>query len=919
MKHKTLKPRSDAVFADGAEDARLADDSARKANWKRWGPYLSERQWGTVREDYSRDGSAWDYFPHDHARSRAYRWGEDGLLGICDRQARLCFALALWNTRDPILKERTFGLTGPQGNHGEDVKELYYFVDSTPTHSYLKGVYHYPQREYPYHDLVAGDRGRSKFEPERELTDTGLFDDERYFDVCVEYAKASPDDIAIRITVANRGAEAAPLEVLPQLWFRNTWTWGERDEDAGPKPTLRDAGNGSVLGSHFVLGDVYFRAAPLDGAAPELLFTENETNIERVFGSPNPQPFVKDAFHEYVVRGRGEAINPARFGTKLAARYRTTIPARGSIELRLRLRLAKKLEPADLGRDFERTFAERIAEADQFFATRIPAALSADERNVVRQAYAGLAWSKQFYHYVVPEWLDGDPAQPAPPPERKQGRNSEWKHIYNRDVISMPDTWEYPWYAAWDLAFHMIPFAHFDPDFAKGQLELFLREWYMHPNGQIPAYEWALSDVNPPVHAWACWRVYKKTGAHGKRDRRFLASCFQKLLLNFTWWVNRKDAQGHHVFSGGFLGMDNISVFDRSQPLPTGGRLEQADGTAWMAFYCGTMLSMALELAREDPTYEDMASKFLEHYVHIADAMNTLGGTGLWSEHDGFYYDQIHLDSGNQALPVRSMVGLIPLIAVEVLDAEVIEHMPAFRKRTRWFLRNRRDLSGHIAYFNKRASGGKELLLLSIPSRERLASILRYVFDEAEFLSPYGVRSLSKYHLEHPFSMQVGGGVHRVDYAPGEAITDLFGGNSNWRGPVWFPINFLIVEALERYGLFYGDDFKFECPRGSGRMVTLQEGADELSRRLGSLFVRDAKGDRPCHGGEARYRDDPHWRDLVLFHEYFHGDTGKGLGASHQTGWTALAVSLLEGIARSRAKAAGGARAQRARVGSSGA
>jgi len=900
---KTSKP--DVVIAPGtgAEDARLADDSARKANWKRWGPYLAERQWGTVREDYSADGSAWQYFPHSHSRSRAYRWGEDGLLGISDRQARLCFALALWNTRDPILKERTFGLSGPQGNHGEDVKELYYFVDATPTHSYLKGLYRYPQREYPYRELIDADKGRSKLEPERELIDAGMFDDERYFDITVEYAKESPDDILIRIGIANRSADAAPLEVLPQLWFRNTWTWGESDEDCGPKPSLRATADGRIEGEQFELGPLEFRAAAHDGQSPELLFTENETNVERLFGDSNPQPFVKDAFHEYVIHGRSDAINPAREGTKAAARYRLIVPARGSVELRMRLRLENKpkshLKESDLGRGFERTFAQRIAEADEYFATRIPSALSADERNVVRQAYAGLAWSKQFYHYVVPEWLEGDPTQPPPPPERKSGRNSEWTHIYNRDVISMPDTWEYPWYAAWDLAFHMIPFAHFDADFAKGQLELFLREWYMHPNGQIPAYEWSLSDVNPPVHAWACWRVYKKTGAHGKRDRRFLASCFQKLLLNFTWWVNRKDAQGRHVFSGGFLGMDNISVFDRSQPLPTGGHLEQADGTAWMAFYCGTMLSMALELAREDAAYEDMASKFFEHYVHIADAMNTLGGSGLWSEQDGFYYDQIHLDGAQIPLKIRSMVGLIPLYAVEILEMDTINRLPGFKKRLRWFLDNRPDLTGKISYLEAAGTAGHRLL--AIPSRNRLERVLRYLLDENEFLSPYGIRSVSKVHRDRPYLFRAGDEEYRVEYVPGESDTGLFGGNSNWRGPIWMPVNYLLIEALERYHHFYGDSLKVECPIGSGRMMTLGEVSRELSRRLARIFLPDGRGARPCHGGDRRYAEDPHWRDLVLFHESFHGDSGRGVGASHQTGWTALVARVLEGLAKEAA------------------
>ncbi|MEO6710709.1 MAG: glucosidase, partial [Planctomycetota bacterium] len=726
--------------------------------------------------------------------------------------------------------------------------------------------------------------------------------EDRYFDVLAEYAKADddPDDLSIRITISNRGPDEAAIEVLPQLWFRNTWSWGGEDEETGPKPVMRGHKDGSIEGQHHALGSIHLRAgAGPDGRAPELIFTENDTNKERLFHVPNKSRFVKDGFHEFVVHGHSDAIDPTKEGTKAAFRYRLKIAARSSVELRLRLRLGRALAPKELGEDFERTLKARIQDTQDFYAARLPKMLTEDERSVVRQAYAGLCWSKQFYHYVVARWLEGDPLQPAPPQSRWHGRNSDWGHIYNRDVISMPDGWEYPWYAAWDLAFHMIPFARFDPDFAKSQLELFLREWYMHPNGQIPAYEWAFSDVNPPVHAWAVWRVYKKTG----RDRRFLASCFQKLLLNFTWWVNRKDAEGRHVFSGGFLGMDNISVFDRSQPLPTGGYLEQADGTAWMAFYCGTMLQMAMELALEDPTYEDMASKFLEHYVHIADAMNHLGGTGLWSAEDGFYYDQVHLDGGNQTLRVRSMVGLIPLIAVEVLDGATIDRLPAFKKRMEWFLRHRSDLTSTIAYLERNDQQEQDLRLFSIPSRERLERILRHVFDENEFLSPNGLRSVSKVHEANPFRIHVGGVEHRVDYAPGESTTSLFGGNSNWRGPVWFPINFLIIEALERFGRFYGESLKVECPVGSGNFLNLQLAADELARRLTRPFLRDEHGERPCHGPDARYREDPNWNELVLFHEYFHGETGRGLGATHQTGWTALAATLLESLGRGRERA----------------
>jgi hypothetical protein len=875
----------------GAEAQRLAEDRQRARHWKRWGPYLSERQWGTVREDYSADGSAWDYFPHEHARSRAYRWGEDGLLGICDRQARLCFALALWNGADPILKERLFGLTGPQGNHGEDVKECYYYLDSTPTHSFMRALYKYPQRAYPYAELEQAAARAGRHEREVELADLGTFDDQRYFDVFVDYAKAAPQDILIGIRLANRGPAPAALEVLPTLWFRNTWAWGG---DPAQRGRLWHSSEGALAGAHPELGSIELAAgAGPDGAAPEWLFTENETNAARLFGAANPAPFVKDAFHEYVVSGRADAVNPARTGTKAAARYRLWLGPGQSAELRLRLRVGASEERAELGAGFERELALRQREADEFYAGRIPHSLSAEERAVARSAYAGLLWSKQFYHYVVPEWLAGDPAQPAPPGPRRAGRNSEWTHVYNRDVLSMPDKWEYPWFAAWDLAFHMIPFARVDIDFAKEQLELLLREWYMHPNGQIPAYEWAFGDVNPPVHAWACWRVYKKSGPAGARDLRFLKSCFQKLLLNFTWWVNRKDHHGRHLFSGGFLGMDNISVFDRSQPLPSGATLEQADGTAWMAFYCGTMLSIALELARFDPTYEDMASKFFEHYVAIADAMNNLGGEGLWDEQDGFYYDKVHRGDGHTTLRVRSMVGLIPLLSVEVLEDGVLEQLGGFQKRLRWFLEHRADLAHEIGYL-ERCSAGSGRRLLAIPTRERLQRILEVLFDEQEFLSPHGVRSVSKVHGEKPFALDLGQGEQRVDYAPGESTSGLFGGNSNWRGPIWFPINFLIVEALERYQHFYGDEFQVEMPRGSGRRLTLGQAAAELSRRLTGLFLPDEFGRRPCHGDEPRYRDDPHWRELVLFHEYFHGETGRGLGASHQTGWTALAATLIE-------------------------
>lgn len=897
-----------------AESLRLLEDQGRTANWKRWGPYLSERQWGTVREDYSADGSAWDYFPHDQARSRAYRWGEDGLLGICDRECRLCFALALWNGRDPILKERLFGLTGPQGNHGEDCKECYFYLDSTPTHSSMKALYKYPQAEFPYARLREESARRGKADPEFELEDTGVFDGGRYFDVSAEYAKASPDDVLIRLTAANRGPEAAVLHLLPTLWFRNTWSWGCGHEGCWPKPFLRRDEDGTLLAHHATLGGFRLAVdAPPGQAAPEFLFTENETNTARLFGAAGAGAYSKDAFHDYVVGGRTDAVNPKAQGTKAAVYYRPVIPAGGQVTIQLRLCADTEARSRSFGKAFDQVFAKRLQEADEFYATRIPRRLSEEERRVARQAYAGLLWTKQFYCYIVPDWLAGDPEQPPPPEPRKQGRNRDWPHLHNRDVISMPDKWEYPWYAAWDLAFHTLPFARIDPAFAKEQLVLFLREWYMHPNGQLPAYEWALSDVNPPVHAWACWRVYKITGPPGKRDRLFLSRVFHKLLLNFTWWVNRKDVEGKHLFAGGFLGLDNIGLFDRSKPLPNGGHLEQADGTAWMAFFCATMLSMALELAREDPAYEDVASKFFEHFVAIADAMNTLGGTGLWDEQDGFYYDRLHVDGRVVPTRIRSMVGIVPLFAVEVLEDHVIDRLPGFRKRLQWFLDNRKDLARHISYMEAEGPSGHGHRLLAIPSRERLERVLRRLLDESEFLSPYGVRSLSRYHKENPYVCRTGGQENRVAYVPGDSDSGMFGGNSNWRGPVWFPVNYLLIEALERYHHFYGDAFRVECPAGSGTQMNLAEVACELAGRLRRIFLPDAEGGRPCHGGGRRFADDPHWRDLVLFHEYFHGDTGRGLGASHQTGWTALVARLLEMGSVRRAQAATRSRRRPAR------
>jgi hypothetical protein len=884
------------------EKDRLESDAKRLANWKRWGPYLSERQWATVREDYSEWGTPWDYFPHDHACSRAYRWGEDGLLGITDRECRLCFALALWNGKDPILKERLFGLTGSQGNHGEDVKECYFYLDSTPTHSYMKALYKYPQTEFPYARLVEESQRRGKHDPEFELSDTGVFDESRYFDVFAEYAKASPDDILIRVTVANRGPDPATLYLLPTLWYRNTWIWGCKHEGCWVRPNIRLDGDGALVTDHVNFGRHYLVAGPdPDEKQPEFLFTENETNTRKLFGADSWTSYFKDAFHACLIHGQTEAVNPKQVGTKAAAIYCLEIPAGGEVAIRLRLATYELSLPTSLGEQFDRIFLDRLREADEFYSERIPQALTEDQRRVVRQAYAGLLWSRQFYHYIVRDWLEGDSQQPPPPARRATGRNADWLHLYNRDVISMPDKWEYPWYAAWDLAFHMIPFAQIDPHFAKQQLVLLLREWYMHPNGQLPAYEYAFADVNPPVHAWACWRVYKMTGARGERDRVFLSRCFQKLIINFTWWVNRKDLKGKNLFSGGFLGLDNIGVFDRSRPLPTGGYLEQADGTAWMAFSCATLLSIALELSRDNPATEDMASKFFEHFVAITDAINTHGGTGLWDEQDGFYYDQLRVDGRTLPLKIRSLVGLIPLIAVEVLDDELIQHLPGFKKRMEWFLENRQDLSQHISYCTRLESEKDRChRLLAIPSRQRLERVLRYMLDENEFLSPYGIRSVSRIHQDHPYIFRLNGEEHRVDYEPGESTTGVFGGNSNWRGPIWFPINYLLIEALERYHHFYGESLRVECPTGSGRMMNLKQVASELSSRLAQIFLADAQGRRPCCGNDFRYAEDPHWRDLVLFHEYFHGETGRGLGASHQTGWTALVIRNIEDLAKGR-------------------
>ncbi len=877
-----------------AEERRLKEARDRKAHWKQWGPYLTERQWGTVREDYSPYGTAWDSFPHDHARSRTYRWGEDGLLGISDNHQRLCLALALWNERDPILKERLFGLTGSQGNHGEDVKEYYFYLDSTPTHSYMQGLYKYPQAEYPYARLVEENTRRGRHEPEFELLDTGVFDENRYFDVIVEYAKAATDDILIRITVWNRGPERAPLHLLPTLWFRNTWSWDYGAER--PKLTRGYSSHGEAViqAEHSALPHPYRLACE---GAPDLLFTENETNFQRLYGSPNGPAFAKDAFHQYLLHGEKAAVNPGQEGTKATAHYALQVPPGQSVTVRLRLSAD---EPAGgpFGPAFEETFAERQREADEFYATVIPATLGDDAKRVMRQALAGMLWSKQWYHYDVRRWLEGDPTQPPPPPERKHGRNKDWMHLYNDDVISMPDKWEYPWYAAWDLAFHTVALALVDPDFAKDQLILFLREWYMHPNGQIPAYEWAFGDVNPCVHAWAAWRVYKiEKRIRGTGDRQFLERIFHKLLLNFTWWVNRKDPEGLNVFQGGFLGLDNIGVFDRSAPLPTGGHIEQSDGTAWMGMFCLNMLAISLELSCKNPAYEDVASKFFEHFVYIAHAINKMRMGGeeiqLWDDEDGFFYDVLHLSDGTvHPLKVRSMVGLIPLFAVETLEPEMEGYLPKFWRRMKWFIRNRPELRNHI--IPQQRPDGKTRRLLSLVNGDRLRSVLRYMLDEDEFLSPHGIRAVSRYHRDHPYMFWVNGHEHRVDYEPAESSTGLFGGNSNWRGPVWFPVNFLLIESLQKYNHFYGKQFQVEYPTGSGRSLPLWEVAAEISRRLARIFLRTPDGRRPVHGGAEKFQTDPYWRDLILFYEYFHGDNGAGIGASHQTGWTGLVAKLLQ-------------------------
>ncbi|MGA8534411.1 MAG: hypothetical protein WB615_09925 [Candidatus Tumulicola sp.] len=871
-----------------AERERLEQRRLKKEHWAHWGPYVSERQWGTVREDYSPNGTAWDYFPHDQARSRAYRWGEDGIAGICDDRQLLCLAIACWNGKDPILKERLFGLTNAEGNHGEDVKEYYFYLDNLPSHAYMKMLYRYPHAEYPYAWLVEENRRRSKTDPEFELIDTGIFDEDRFFDVVVEYAKAAPNDVLARITITNHGPEPATLHLLPTLWFRNTWSW--RSGSYKPCITVGESrvpGVGVLAAEHERLGKYRLYC----DAPTELLFTENETNNERLFGVPNSTPYVKDAIDRCVTRGRPDAVNPNRTGTKAAAHYAFELQPHASTVIRLRL--TDRNEIAEPFGDLDDVMETRRLEADAFYADVAEVPLGDDLRAIARQAFAGILWSKQFYYYVVQEWLDGDPATPPPPAQRKFGRNADWTHLHSADILSMPDTWEYPWFAEWDLAFHCVVLALLDPDFAKKQMMLLTREWYLHPSGELPAYEWAFGDVNPPLWAWAARRVYQiDAKLNGTADTLFLERVFQKLLLCFTWWVNRKDAQGNNIFQGGFLGLDNIGVIDRDATLPPGVRLDQSDGTSWMAVFSGNMLAIALQLARVEPAYEDIASKFFAHFLYIAKAMNEIGGTGLWDDADGFYYDYLHVPRrGPIPLRIHSLVGLIPLVAAEVSEREDVVTLPDFIERVQWFVKHRPDLTESIAYME--AGGIRERYLLALADADKMSRILRRMLDESEFLSPYGIRSLSRVHLEHPYVLAINDIRRGIGYEPAESQTGTFGGNSNWRGPVWFPINFLLIEALQKLHYYYGDDFKVEMPSGSGHFMTLWDVADDLSQRLVSIFERDESGRRAVFGGNQTFQTNPLWRDLIPFYEYFHGDNGAGLGASHQTGWTALAGKLI--------------------------
>lgn len=875
------------------EAKRLQQEAAREKNWKRWGTYLSERQWGTVREDYSANGDAWKSFPFEQASLRSYRWGADGLLGLTDREGRLCFCPALWNGNDSILKERLFGLTSTEGNHGEDCKELYYYLDATPTHSYCKALYKYPQAAFPYEKLRSENAKRTRLEPEYEILDTGVFEENRYFDVTVEYAKDGPDDILIQITANNQGPDAAPIHLLPKIWYRNTWAWGCEHEGCTLKPRITPAADGILKLEHQTLGTFYLAYdEAASGILPEARFTENETDTETLYQQETYTKFTGNAFNNWIIEDDPAAVTTER-GTMAMLKYSTQLEPGASKTIRLRLYAESESGSEAPFSNFDSIFEKRIQEADEFWNALIPKASSVEDKNIQRQAYAGLIWSKQFYHYSVQDWLRGDSSIAQPPASRLTGRNASWTHLFNRDVISMPDKWEYPWYASWDLAFHMVPYAHFDQTFAKKQLVLFLREWYMHPNGQIPAYEWALDDVNPPTHAWACWQVYK-IGAHqGNPDTFFLKRVFSKLLLNFTWWVNRKDTKGNNIFGGGFLGLDNIGLFDRSKPIPGGATLHQADGTAWMAFYSATMLGIALELAKSDPTYEDIASKFFEHFMGIANAINHLGEDGLWDSETGFYYDEIEFADGHcERVKTRSLVGLLPLIANHVIEKAQLDSLPQFRKRMDWYIEHRKDITANMACLHQCEATSN--LLLAIPSEERLRSLLKYLFDEAEFLSAYGIRSLSKHHEEHPFALQLGEERHEIRYCPGDSDTWLFGGNSNWRGPIWFPLNYLIIEALKQYHEHFGDSFTIEYPTGSGQTKTLQDCAIDIEQRLAGLFRKDGNGQRPYNASHPEQSENPQFSELHQFYEFFHGDTGQGQGASHQTGWTALVATLLK-------------------------
>jgi hypothetical protein len=867
------------------EKKRLIEDRDQIQNWRRFGPYLADRQWGTVREDYSHDGTAWDYFPHDHARSRTYRWGEDGLGGICDEHQLICFSVALWNKKDPIIKERLFGLTGREGNHAEDCKELYYYLDSTPTHSYMKMLYKYPHEEYPYARLTGESSRRGKHDPEFEILDTGVFDKDRYFDVFIEYAKAAPDDILIKITVCNRGGTKASLSVLPTVWFRNTWAW----DDNNYKPELYHDEDNLIAIRHNAFDHMYLAC---DNHA-EAIFCENETNTERLYGYSSGKTY-KDGINDYVVNKKKTAVSKTHTGTKAAFVGELVLPAHASHTLRLRLSVKRHV---DFFRDFDSVFGERLREADEFYDSMQGGIPDKDKRAIQRQAFAGMLWSKQYYYFDVARWIAGDSKQPSPPHQRRHGRNSQWTHLHNADIISMPDKWEYPWYAAWDLAFHCIPIAMVDPEFAKQQMLLLTKEWYMHPNGQLPAYEWAFSDVNPPVHAWATWRVYKidQKLQDGKADRAFLEEIFHKLLLNFTWWVNKKDHNDNNVFQGGFLGMDNIGVFDRSASLSPGLYIEQSDGTSWMAMFTLNMLRISLELAKQNPVYQSLATKFFEHFLYIAGAMANVSKEGipLWDEEDEFFYDVLHTSHDQRyQMKVRSMVGLIPLFAVEVLDQELFDSMPQFTERLQWFLKNRPDLASLISRWSDKGKGERHLL--SLLRGHRMKRILKRMLDEKEFLSPYGVRGMSKVYERNPYRFRLNGDEFEVKYTPAESETHMFGGNSNWRGPVWFPVNFLIIESLQRFHHYYGEDFKVEHPTGSGNLLTLREIAADLSERLVNIFVADRNGKRAVFGHYEKLQNDPHFKNYLLFYEYFHGDNGRGVGASHQTGWTGLVAKLIQ-------------------------